>query len=353
MGMRAEAPLGIALRGSSALQMWRSLALLEARALDERQRRWERGDFTHDALPELRASAVLARGRQNLPADYSLRASSGGAVSLAGRFSLDLPLQVQVSAAAQRRSTDTLKARLLALPPTPQFLMLEPGVFIASPELALVDVAAELDETELLLAACELCAIYSPDSNTGRLLERPQIAHRTALEELVGQMGGSKGVRQARFAASAVLERSRSPRETQLGLILSLPSSRGGYGLDRPLLNQPLELCSAASQVYGRGICECDLLFEGASIAVFYDGEETHLNRRQQHNDALRHNALAVQGITELVITNSQIKSIEKMDRIAGIIGSALGKKPCSRKDFKARQLRLHRALLSPVSGAR
>ena len=60
MGMRAEAPLGIALRGSSALQMWRSLALLEARALDERQRRWERGDFTHDALPELRASAVLA-----------------------------------------------------------------------------------------------------------------------------------------------------------------------------------------------------------------------------------------------------------------------------------------------------
>lgn len=353
MGMRAEAPLGIALRGSSALQMWRSLALLEARALDERQRRWERGDFTHDALPELRASAVLARGRQNLPADYSLRASSGGAVSLADRFSLDLPLQVQVSAAAQRRSTDTLKARLLALPPTPQFLMLEPGVFIASPELALVDVAAELDETELLLAACELCAIYSPDSNTGRLLERPQIAHRTALEELVGQMGGSKGVRQARFAASAALERSRSPRETQLGLILSLPSSRGGYGLDRPLLNQPLALCSAASQVYGRGICECDLLFEGASIAVFYDGEETHLNRRQQHNDALRHNALAVQGLTELVVTNSQIKSIEKMDRIAGIIGSALGKKPCSRKDFKARQLRLHRTLLNPVFSPR
>ena len=86
---------------------------------------------------------------------------------------------------------------------------------------------------------------------------------------------------------------------------------------------------------------------------MFYDVEETHLNRRQQHNDALRHNALAVQGITELVITNSQIKSIEKMDRVAGIIATALGKKPCSRKDFKARQLRLHRMLLSPASGAR
>lgn len=178
---REGAAVSIAMRGLSALELWRNLALLEARSLDERQQRWELGDFTHDELPMMRASNVLARGRQHLPADYSLH----------------------------------------------------------------------------------------------------------------------------------------------------------------------VELSPAAAAIYGRPSCECDLLFKDAGLAVFYDSEDTHLSTRQQHNDALRHNALSASGITELSVTNSQIKSLRRMDALAAVVASACGKRHATAvRDYKVRQAKLRRKIL-------
>lgn len=344
---RERSSVSIAMRGLSALELWRSLALLEARSLDERQQRWELGDFTHDELPMMRASNMLAHGRQHLPADYSLHVSSEEAQRIACSYGLSLPLEAQITEKGARRHTPAVSTRLLAIPSSPQFFLLEPGLFVASPELALFDLAASMEEEALLLAACELCGLYSPDPASGALLERPQVASKRLLEQLAAQMVGARGAKRARFAAGALLERSRSPRETQLALLLSLPCTRGGYGLPQPLLNHPVELSPAAAAIYGRSCCECDLLFRDVGLAVFYDSEDTHLSTRQQHNDALRHSALSASGITELSVTNSQIKSPRRMDALAAVVAAACGKRHATTvKDYKVRQARLRRKLL-------
>ncbi|MGN0038541.1 MAG: hypothetical protein ACI36Y_05350 [Coriobacteriales bacterium] len=184
-------------------------------------------------------------------------------------------------------------------------------------------------------------------SVSGALLERPQIAQKRLLQQLSTQMDGSRGAKRARFAASALLERSRSPREAQLALLLSLPCTCGGYGLPQPLLNHPVELSAAAAGIYGRPACECDLFFSEAGLAVFYDSEDTHLSVKQQHNDALRHNALSASGITELSVTNSQIKSLRRMDALASVVAASCGKRhPTTVRDYRTRQVRLRRALL-------
>lgn len=346
MKQQGLTPVSVALRGSSALELWRNLALVEARALDERNQRWERGDFTHDELPLNCASTILAHGRQHLPADYSLSIATREAEHLAAAYELTLPLNAQITSGAERRLTPAVRSRLLTLPSSPQFYLLEPGLFVASPPLALFDLASDAEETELLLTACELCSIYSPDPATGALLERPQIARVSDIEALAGQMGSAKGIRLASFAAKAALDRSRSPRESQLALLLSLPCSRGGYGLPQPLLNHPVALSPTAAGIYGRSSCECDLFFEKPRLAVFYDSEDTHLSVRQQHNDALRHNAFAVAGITELSVTNSQIKSPERMDRLAAVIAKACGKRRATTvRNYRARQYKLRRQL--------
>lgn len=346
MGSRVVDAPNLALRGLSALQLWRQLALAEARFLRERDERWQRGDFTQDALPGLSASVVLARGMHRLPADYSLHLSAKQAEHIAQKLSIDLPLEVQIISRDERRLTTTAASRLLAVPDSPQFCILAPGIFVASPELALVDAAAKLDDIALLLAACELCGLYSSDSQRGELLERPQVARRSRLAELAPELAGSKGVTRARFAAAYAFERSRSPRETQLALLLSLPFSRGGYKLLRPLLNHDIELKGDAAKMLGRSSCECDLFFPQASLAVFYDSEDTHLNSRQQYNDARRHNALALAGVTELTVTNSQIKDITQMDMLAEAIAKAHGKPHATtRRDFRSRQLKLWREL--------
>ncbi|MGN0072911.1 MAG: hypothetical protein ACI36W_03830 [Coriobacteriales bacterium] len=337
----------IALRGRSAFELWRGLALFEARSIDERQRRWELGDFTHDELPLLSASNVIVRGRQHLPADYSLCMTAEDAGRIARHYGLSLPLSVQIIEKGARRHTAAVSSRLLPIPGSPQFFLLEPGVFVASPELALFDLAASMEEEALLLAACELCSLYSPDPVSGALLERPQLAQKRLLLDLAEQMSGARGSKCARFVANALVERSRSPRESQLALLLSLPCTRGGYGLPKPLLNHPVELSSAAAAIYGRPLCECDLFFKDAGLAVFYDSEDTHLSTRQQHNDALRHNALSTTGITELSVTNSQIRSLSRMDALAGVIATACGKRHATTvKNYRARQVELRRKLL-------
>lgn len=339
--------ISIALRGISAFELWHSLALLEARSLDERRQRWELGDFTHDELPLLIASNVLARGRQHLPADYALRVSATEAGRIAASYGLSLPLNVQITEKSSRRHTAAVSSRLLAIPTSPQFYLLEPGVFVASPELALFDLAASMGEGELLLAGCELCGLYSPDPGSGALLERPQLAQKRLLQQLSEQMAGARGAKRARFVASAVLERSRSPRESQLALLLSLPCTQGGYGLPQPLLNHPVELSSAAAAIYGRPLCECDLLFKEANLAVFYDSEDTHLSVKQQHNDALRHNALSASGIAELSVTNSQIRSLRRMDALASVVAAACGKRHATTvRSYRMRQVKLRRELL-------
>lgn len=344
---RERNSVSIALRGNSALELWRSLGLLEARSLDERQRRWELGDFTHDELPQMRASNVIARGRQHLPADYSLHVSTEEARRVARGYGLSLPLNVQITEKGARRHTAAVSSRLLAIPSSPQFYLLEPGLFVASPELALFDLAACMEKEALLLVACELCSLYSPDPASGALLERPQLAQKHLLQQLATQMDGVRGAKRARFAAGALLERSRSPREAQLALLLSLPCTCGGYGIPQPLLNHPVELGAAAAGIYGRPVCECDLFFKEAGLAVFYDSEDTHLSIKQQHNDALRHNALSASGITELSVTNSQIKSLKRMDALASVIATACGKRhPTTVRDYRARQVKLRRALL-------
>lgn len=114
---------------------------------------------------------------------------------------------------------------------------------IVSPELALLQVAPLASVPELAGLMTEFCGYYSPaEYEAYGLMNREPLTTVARLKSFADRTSRFNGLDKFQQAVNYAFDRSRSPMETGLALLLSLPPRYGGYSLKGLELNKEIQL---------------------------------------------------------------------------------------------------------------
>ena len=177
------------------------------------------------------------------------------------------------------------------------------GLFVASPELSLVQRAASLSVAGVLLLALELCGSYRLMADDGFASGCEALTSAARLKRFVSAAEGMPGQPQAMRVMRYVVDGSASPMESAVLARLCLPLKHGGYACPLPVMNGLLQLTGTLQDLSGRGYLFGDLLWPDEGLLLEYNGEEWHTGRQRITRDALRANAIALSGVKVLSMT--------------------------------------------------
>ncbi len=227
--------------------------------------------------------------------------------------------------------------------PERSFYKLDDNVYVASPELCLMQLATKLSEPQIVKLALEMCGFYAIDpSDPGSMFDfsdlldeesgmskRPPLTNATKLKAYAKRLFAPDSRAPSAHYLRYVIDGSASPRETALYMLLCMPLRLGGYGLALPELNKRIELTQAEKLMVGARHFDCDLYWDlrRRSIAVEYDSRKHHTALEKQERDAIRRNMLQYKDVQVIVATRTQINKPSEFDKLAHQIGKAIGKR--------------------------
>ena len=234
--------------------------------------------------------------------------------------------------------------------PKGAFIDMGGGLHVSSPEFTFLQLASVLEPAKLMAVGFELCGSYSPSWNgNATQYKRYPLSDVSHIGSFLAQATAFHGVKLARSSLPYVLERSASPRETALALLLSLPERFGGYGIKQPVLNHRITVPKKAYAAVGSPFFICDLYWPQYRLAVEYDSSEFHEMRPSIAKDSARRNALSYLDVQVVSVTNEQIRDSQAFDHVARLVGKATEKRfrdRCVRCDVEGRRGELRRMLL-------
>ena len=158
------------------------------------------------------------------------------------------------------------------------------------------------------------------------------------------------GVSRIREALGLAFDRSASPMESALALMLSLPVEFGGFGLPKPELNKKIPTKQFEAMWDGGPFITPDLQWEEFKVAVEYESEEFHgrLGASKADSDAVRANVLTAMGYTVFRATKGTAQSIPNTMRLARQVAQAMGREVADPGEVEAiRRQKLHLLLMS------
>ena len=192
--------------------------------------------------------------------------------------------------------------------------------------LAWVGISQQVDA---VVAACEFSSTYRPPhpGSPTTAFGREPLASRAEMRGFLRRMPASAGITRARRALDLAYDRSGSPMETALALILTLPVDMGGYGVPRPGLNRPISLLPGQRELSSMSEITPDLCWEEAKVAIEYDGDDFHPadSPEKLSSDNERQNALTSLGYRVIRVRYPQVASPQRMDLLARQLASLLG----------------------------
>lgn len=242
---------------------------------------------------------------------------------------LSRPLDVLVSSAKGRRRGESIASHVWSAQlPANSLCRLSQDVLVASPELCFALIADTLGVHELVKFANELCGTYSINSDDERgFTPRVPLTCRKRLLAFTERLHGKAGVRNAQRALAWTGDRSASPMETALLMLLCLPPRLGGYGFKLPELNGRVDIDGRSARLCGRPYLKCDLLWRSLKLAIEYDSDAFHVGADRIASDAARRNALEANGITVITATRAQVTNAARFDALARQVAALLGKR--------------------------
>lgn len=268
------------------------------------------------------------------------------------RIGLSSPAHVLVGGRSHTGSSEQFVTHMCSLEySNKSFIRLE-GLWIASPELAFVQMATLLSDARLIELGFEMCGTYWINRENGAALY--QVAPITSTRALMSYArrnshlnGAGKAMRALRY----VVDGSASPRETKLAVTLTLPPRLGGYGLDGLVMNYEIACSSEARTISRRKSLRCDLGWPEFKLDVEYQSREEHEGEESRIRDSMRTNALGVMGWHVTNVTNGEFNDFETIDRIAlGLRGMMKRVAVPSAANYHQRKLRLRRELGLPLN---
>jgi hypothetical protein len=170
------------------------------------------------------------------------------------------------------------------------------GLRVTTPARTFVDLAARLPRQVLV--------------GMGDVILCNRLSTTADLAAAVGAAAGRRGARRARELLPLLDERSESPMESAVRLLLL------DAGLPRPEVN---------ANVYDRNgnfLARADLLFRAARVIVEYDGDHHRTDRQQFAHDVRRLSQLSAAGYIVLRFTASDV--FLRPDYVVATVRSAL-----------------------------
>lgn len=251
--------------------------------------------------------------------------SNAEARELRAFFGSTLPLNVMVPAKGERRNSSRMCCWIHpAAVPRENYLHLAKGLFIASPELAAMQVCPFYSEVDAIVLMSMLCSFYVENPQAAGGLE-PRRAPCTpeSFGIFLAQMDPSTPIpngrsRLMRCLRSAV-SNAASPAELQLALALSLPKRLGGFALPKPMLN-----CSVQTQE--GTVLRPDLYWPDKRVAVEYQSDANHSGSGQLARDRSRKNLFQSAGITLFEASSAHLRDPYSMEGLGRMLTDKLGK---------------------------
>lgn len=195
-----------------------------------------------------------------------------------------------------------------------------------------IDPPLEWERTRRLLGAvvlaCEFAGTYRlAVANKPINFDASPLMTCDDLRNMAAWLGTTSVERRVKLVADLALEKSASPMETAVALMLTLPVEMGGFGLPKPQFNVSPDVRSERGTLSDRDEVKADMLWEDERVVVEYDSYEFHgrLGPWQLSRDALRANILTAIGYSVFRVTFGVVASLAGMSLLARQIAHVLG----------------------------
>lgn len=229
------------------------------------------------------------------------------------------------------------------------------GVSIAAPELSLLHAAKAVGSkgiVTLLELCCEFMGCYTLCEGTMRgFVECPPFVTRERLIEYIGNLPrGTRGGALLRRAVALAGENSRSPRETECFLAMTLPPEIGGFNLPRPTMNPPIPISEEDGVLSDDDHYLADLNWSDKNTIFEYDGDFDHSSPSRVARDKERRSVLASMGHTVIVaVKDSMSEDDSYLRKIAQVFRALDIPMPSFNSKEQAAQFKLRRVLFNPI----
>lgn len=180
----------------------------------------------------------------------------------------------------------------------------------------------------MVLTICEFTGTYRlAAGDWGTRYNLSVLSNRNQFRAFAAGIPHLYGGNRVQAALDFSFDRSASPMETALALMLTLPVKYGGYGLSKPSLNEELPTGEFASLWDGGDHITPDLLWKDSKLVIEYESDEFHGLRGplKATDDATRANVLSAMGYTVLRATTGSVTSQVALNRLAHQVAIVLG----------------------------
>ena len=230
---------------------------------------------------------------------------------------------------ANRRRAYGIKCHYFAHPellPKGSFCHVNDEIYVASPELCFAQLAHELSFLDLVRAGFDLCSRYlvAPHDNM-KLIECNPATNKQSLEQFINRVPLFRGRGAAVSAVRWVLDNSRSPRETSCGMLMNLPTRRGGFQFPNLELNVKVNLKDEAIQITRKSILEADAACQDFCEYFEYESWQHHSHDLQFMFDYEKIGALQAMQYRVTPITSWQLSNFDSIDAIFRSVKHRMG----------------------------
>lgn len=239
------------------------------------------------------------------------------------------PLHLLVASPRQRRPAKGVVCHAWTQTcPFPPESLYEVGddLYVESPELCLVRLAATLPRLEFYRSLSDMLGVYT-FSFTKRidLIQREPVTTVKKIRHFLQVVERVRGTKPLRNALKWIIPRSASPRETSMNLMLAMPSRSGGYGLPRFEANYKIDLEGDARLLTTKQYLVADAMWPDSSLALEYNSSKYHDTEEQKEFDFEKITALQNIGHTVTPISTRQFNSHDAFDAIVRTTQRRLG----------------------------
>ena len=293
----------------------------------------------------LRSVSLKMPGIRSIP--------QGDADGIVAGLPYERPVDLLVDAPSRRRNSSSFHCRVWGrdLPPA-SFLMLGPHIYLSRPEFVFLQLAAELPLVDLALLGCEILGFYALDRMDvpGSMRCHPLTTADSLIRFFKNIPPGTRGAARAACAAGLAVKRSASTGETAMALLLSVPRTRGGYGLPAPRMNARVEVPAKLRELLGGSHLMCDAFWPQARFALEYNGRAEHEGDVSEAHDRERAGRLQAIGVKMETVTAFELARATAFDKVARRVAHGIGRRLFSR-DYGSRWHRQRNELREKVIG--
>ena len=230
----------------------------------------------------------------------------------------------------QQRRSQKVEAHVWSGPiPPGSFHPFDDNVFVSSPAFEYLQMASSVDERELIAFGDEICGLYTFDASAPRGFRsrRTPLVTKRELQQYLDNAAGCRGYRRALKALRHIVERSASPMETAVEMMACLPYHLGGYGLEQPIMNHPVELTPQAALIARRNTCIADMCYPELLLDIEYHGKLDHDSPSALDSDRERVNGLIEMGYEVIELTGAQVANLLQFEAVTRLVARKTGKR--------------------------